>query len=364
MRKTITSICLVVAIATLTATGIVSAASRHDITGTLGGVVDDYFDLSGTLTVQSVRIGEQGVGGVTFFNGTIVNETTDVNSGLGKPVTFGDDVRIDGTIFRGITEGPGDELPLKLNDDVNVYGTLTVDSTSTLTGAATLAGAVTVGGAATLNGDVTVATGQTLTLTGVATAGLFDAVQTITTDWVNTAYPWSADEIADITRKVDMPIGSLFMLTDPSTIAPLDTTSTPVLTYIADQGAYLVYSEDDTDSVVGSIVVPEDYGSGGVFKMAVDTSSAIVTDWNFDFEVAIGTTTGTEAWDATVDDETAVDVPDTPGEPNIMTFTPTGQSDISAGDLVSLKLTPDTNTATGEPDVEIYALWFEYTAIQ
>jgi len=358
MKKTIIRTCLVVALATLATTGIVYAASRHNITGLLGGVVDDYFDLDGTLTVQSMKIGEQGVGGVTFFNGTIVNETTDVNTGLGKPVTFGDDVRIDGTIFRGSTEGPGDSYPLKLNDDVNLFGTLTVSGASTLTGA------VTANGAATFNENVTVASGKTLTLTGVTTAGLFDAAQTISANWVNTVYPWSAAEIADVTRKIDVPLGSVFSLSGVSTIVPLDSTTTPNLTYVANQGAHLVFSEDDTGGIVATVVVPEDYSSNGVFKMVVDTSAAIVTDWNFDFEVAIGQVSDTGAWDTTVDDETAVDVPDTPGEPNSISFTPTGQSDISAGDIVNIKITPDTNTATGEPDVEIYALWFEYTAIQ
>jgi hypothetical protein len=72
-----------------------------------------------------VHIGQQGTGGVTYFNGTIVNATTTNN--VGNPVTFGDDVRIDGTLFRGATQGPGDNYPLKVNDDVRVYGNLTVE---------------------------------------------------------------------------------------------------------------------------------------------------------------------------------------------------------------------------------------------
>ncbi|MDD5567142.1 MAG: hypothetical protein PHH01_03010 [Patescibacteria group bacterium] len=351
MRKKIVSVCLVVAIATLACVTVASAATRHNITGTLGGVVDDYFDLDGTLTVHSIKVGEQGVGGVTFFNGTIVNSTTGTG-GTDKPVTFGDNVRIDGTIFRGATEGPGDVYPLKLNDDVSVYGTLNVSGATTLTGATTF------------NGNVTVGTGKTLTLTGATTTGLFDAAQTITADWVNTAHPWTSSEIANITRKVDVPFGSIYGLNGATTISPLTSATTPNLTYTAIQGAHLVYSEDDTDSLVASIVVPVDYSSGGAFKMITDTSAAIVTDWNFDYEVAIGKTSGTAAWDVAVDDETPVDVPDSPGEPSTITFTPTDQADISAGDIVNIKITPDSNTATGEPDVEIYGLWFEYTATQ
>ncbi|MDP3965047.1 MAG: hypothetical protein Q8Q20_05355 [bacterium] len=350
--RTIAKVALVVAIATITTTAVVSAAVRHDITGRLGGNVDDFFDLNGTLSVDSLYVGGQGVGGVTFFNGTIVNSTTHTTTGLDNPVTFGDNVRIDGTIFRGDTEGPGDVFPIKLNDDVNIYGTLNVSR------------ATTIEGAATLNGDVTVKSGQSLILTDVGLTGLLDADRTITGDWVNTANPWSAAEIADVTRKIDMPIGSLFMLTDPATIAPLDTTTTPSLAFAADQGAHLVYAEDDTDSLVGSIVVPEDYSGNGVFKMIVDISGSLVTDWNLDYEVAIGQTSVTETWDSAVDNETPIDIPDSPGEPNVITFTPSDQPDLSAGDKVNIKITPDANTAAGEPNVEIYNFWFEYTATQ
>lgn len=70
----------------------------------------------------SVYIGSQGVGGVTFFNGTITNETSD--NGVDNPVTFGDNVRIDGRMWRGTTMGPGDTTPLIINDDEQVLGGL------------------------------------------------------------------------------------------------------------------------------------------------------------------------------------------------------------------------------------------------
>lgn len=70
-------------------------------------------EYSETLIVPSIKIGKQGVGGVTFFNGTIVNSTTD-ESGDDNPVTFGDNVRIDGEIFR--TQKGSD--PLKISDSI------------------------------------------------------------------------------------------------------------------------------------------------------------------------------------------------------------------------------------------------------
>lgn len=93
------------------------------------GIVQATQTFDDAIAVPSLKVGSQGSGGVTFFNGTIINETTD-SGGNGIPVTFGDDVRIDGTIFRGATAGPGDNYPLKLYDDVTIYGDLTVDGNS------------------------------------------------------------------------------------------------------------------------------------------------------------------------------------------------------------------------------------------
>ena len=53
-----------------------------------------------TVRFPSIYVGSQGIGGVTFFNGTIINNTTDVDTGAEIPVTFGDDVRIDGVLVR------------------------------------------------------------------------------------------------------------------------------------------------------------------------------------------------------------------------------------------------------------------------
>ena len=78
-----------------------ASASTADVLQPASDVVyDENLIVNATGIFDSVRIGKQDVGGVTFFNGTIVNETTDASSN-GNPVTFGDDVRIDGEIWRG-----------------------------------------------------------------------------------------------------------------------------------------------------------------------------------------------------------------------------------------------------------------------
>lgn len=78
-----------------------------------------------SLQVDSLKVGKQGSGGVTYFNGTIINDTK--TNGVDNPVTFGDNVRIDGYVYRGSTAGSGDSKPFKINDDVEITGTLTVD---------------------------------------------------------------------------------------------------------------------------------------------------------------------------------------------------------------------------------------------
>ncbi|MBU1178717.1 hypothetical protein KJ903_05940 [Patescibacteria group bacterium] len=81
-------------------------------------------EITGTLTVSNPGYFPQGVhigsttadaGGVTYFNGTIVNASEDADGNDTIPVTFGDDVRIDGIIYR--SEEGGDN-PLKIADSL------------------------------------------------------------------------------------------------------------------------------------------------------------------------------------------------------------------------------------------------------
>ncbi|MBU1178045.1 tail fiber domain-containing protein [Patescibacteria group bacterium] len=67
---------------------------------------------------RGVHLGSiDGTGGVIFTNGSIINA-----SDGSVPVTFGDDVRIDGRIWRGPSAGPGDSFPVKIYDDLRVDG--------------------------------------------------------------------------------------------------------------------------------------------------------------------------------------------------------------------------------------------------
>ena len=349
MKKSLILTVVVIASVVLTV-GVVKAASLN-VTSTLGGASGDSFDLDGTLIVDSLKVGAQSVGGVTFFNGTIINNTTN-STGADNPVTFGDNVRIDGRVYRGATPGTANDTPFIVNDNMEVAGNLT------------------------MTGGVTFASGQTLdftdaTISGLAVTDLSDGsnvahinvAETLTGDWVNTAYPWGADEISDITRFVPIPLSGFY--TDANgTPAAITAATEPNLIYTANQGLFLQYAEDDTVDFGGQVVVPNDYASGGIFRAVVDTSAAIVTDWNLDWQVAISESYTTPAWATAMANETPVDIPDNAGKPDLITFTPTSQSNISAGDVLFFNAWPDTNTAAGEPNVEIYAVWFQYTAVQ
>ncbi|NQV00486.1 MAG: hypothetical protein HQ538_07135 [Parcubacteria group bacterium] len=107
----------------------VSASPANSLQPASSLVVEDELEVSGTTRTYSIRIGAQGYGGVTFFNGTIINETTDADTGAEMPVTFGDDIRIDGSLWRGENAGVGldDSRELTVNDDMIVSGALTVN---------------------------------------------------------------------------------------------------------------------------------------------------------------------------------------------------------------------------------------------
>ena len=104
--------------------GVVSAASSTDLQPASTITYNEAVKINSTLTVskagyftEGVHIGSTaaGVGGVTYFNGTIVNASVDSSGGNTIPVTFGDDVRIDGQIYRTEVGGSNN---LKLADTI------------------------------------------------------------------------------------------------------------------------------------------------------------------------------------------------------------------------------------------------------
>ena len=94
----------------------VSAASDIDMLQPAEAVnYNDNLIVDGFGEFNALKVGKQGVGGVTFFNGTIVNNTTD--NGADNPVRFGDNVSIDGVIYAGKHKGTSD-IALKIADSI------------------------------------------------------------------------------------------------------------------------------------------------------------------------------------------------------------------------------------------------------
>jgi len=124
------------------------------------------------MTADWLRVGAQGEGGVTYFNGTILNDTTGDND-ADNPVTFGDNVRIDGRVYRGATAGTSDTLPFIVNDNMEVTGDLTV------------------------TGTVTTASLQELITGTVSASGDFNKAALSTTTWTGTAYDVCENEMRE-----------------------------------------------------------------------------------------------------------------------------------------------------------------------
>jgi hypothetical protein len=104
--------------------GIASASTTADALQPASTITySEELVVNATGRFDSVYIGKQDKGGVTFFNGTIVNSTTGEDE-ANNPVTFGDNVRIDGELFR--TEVGGDD-PIKLADTIRPQTTATYD---------------------------------------------------------------------------------------------------------------------------------------------------------------------------------------------------------------------------------------------
>jgi hypothetical protein len=56
------------------------------------------------------------VEGVSYLGGTLVNPNEN------KPLTVGDNLRVDGRAFRGATQGPSDEMPFIIDDNLEITG--------------------------------------------------------------------------------------------------------------------------------------------------------------------------------------------------------------------------------------------------
>ncbi len=160
----VASLCAAFAVGTtyvvFAASSVGDAASRSE---------DNVFTSITNWFKKGIKIGEQGTGGVTYYNGTIVNNTTNT-SGNDNPVTVGDSMRVDGMLYRIEVGGT---YPLKIADSIvpNTSATYSL-GTSTyqwkdlhMSGDATIHGGVTQDRAdfGTAKAAATIASGATVT---------------------------------------------------------------------------------------------------------------------------------------------------------------------------------------------------------
>lgn len=108
----------------------VTAAVGVFLWGVAARAAVNYFG-QGNVSFDSITVGKAGVGGVTYFNGTMVNQTS--SGGVDNPITIGDGVRIDGSLWRGPGAGRNANIhPLLIDDNLEVRGDIKWDDGSSL----------------------------------------------------------------------------------------------------------------------------------------------------------------------------------------------------------------------------------------
>lgn len=95
----------------------ITHASTAEIIQPASIVYNENLTIHGQIQAASLQVGQEGIGGVTYFNGTIVNVGENV------PVTIGDDLRVDGLIWRGPSLGQADGQALKFGDSLRPLDT-------------------------------------------------------------------------------------------------------------------------------------------------------------------------------------------------------------------------------------------------
>jgi hypothetical protein len=85
---------------------------------------ENSFKGRGLIRFDTILTTALRVIGTTRLDGVILNGTK--TGKQDNPVTIGDDLRVDGRIYRGKQSGPTDSQPLILNDNVSIIGTLAI----------------------------------------------------------------------------------------------------------------------------------------------------------------------------------------------------------------------------------------------
>lgn len=159
------------------------------------------------------------------------------------------------------------------------------------------------------------------------------------------------------TRIVPFSVGD-FILNDGTNVWVLSTSTTPGFE-CDNKAASIVWADGETTPVSVSFKVPDDYSSGGAFKLFCDESTS-TTHNKVDFSVYVNRE-GT-VFDSTTSNQTPVELAGVAGTPDMVTLTVgTDFASLAAGDVVTANFWRDDNgTSTG--DLEMYYAEFYYTA--
>ncbi len=164
--------------------------------------------------------------------------------------------------------------------------------------------------------------------------------------------------IADKVRSMMLPLTGFVTTTGASTIAPLSATTTPGLE-LDNLLPCIVWADSEATPAMITFRVPDDYLSGGAFRLLCDSSSSS-TPVQVDFSVYVNTVTSV-SWDAAATDQTAVALSSSAASPCMVTLTPaTDFASLDSGHCVTLRVWRD-DVSDGDGDLEVSYIEFYYT---
>jgi hypothetical protein len=162
---------------------------------------------------------------------------------------------------------------------------------------------------------------------------------------------------------LDLPLSD-FVLNNAGTVTPLTSSSQPGLAGTSTGSSFIEWADAETVPVQTTFRVPDNYGSGGAFRVLVGRGSGDTLPPAIDFQVWVNGSV--VAFDSAATDQTAVDL--TPaiydGSPEEKTLTvATDFAALEAGQYVTADFWRD-NTNVSTATLELYAVQFTYTATQ
>ena len=167
---------------------------------------------------------------------------------------------------------------------------------------------------------------------------------------------------ATVTRSVPLPIMGFLIQETSSTVTPItsSSTTTPIYATVSNNVPLLRFMTGYTTQVIMTFRIPDDYSSGGAFKVMANQSGT-TTACTIDFDVYVNAAGST--MDSAATDQTAGTLTYAGTTPSQVTLTPaTDFASLAAGQWVTLRLWK--GTTTGTDDLQVGNVSFFYTATQ